>query len=110
MSARGSICPPSKRSGAMYANVPRVLPAVVKPSSPAVRARPKSIRYTNSPVGDQDVRRLDVAVDQARFVCGIQGRRDLLDHVTANAGAERLLAAPASMVPRLRPSISRMSR
>ena len=43
------------------------------------------------PVGDQDVRRLDVPVDQARFVSGIQRRRDLLDHLDRERRHQRLV-------------------
>jgi hypothetical protein len=41
--------------------------------------------------GDQDVRRLDVPVDQARFVSGIQRRRDLLHHVHRKRRTGRLV-------------------
>ena len=91
MSERGSICAPSNRSGAMYANVPSVLPAVVKPFSPAVRARPKSIRYTKSRsvirmfdgLTSRWIRPASCAASNAAATCSTT--------LTANAGSERLL-------------------
>ena len=82
----------------MYANVPSVLPAVVKPVSPAVRARPKSIRYTKSRsvirmfdgLTSRWIRPASCAASSAVATCSTT--------VTANAGAERLLGCPRSMV------------
>ena len=62
-------------------------------------------------VGDQDVGRFDVAVDQAPFVGGVQRGGDLLDHRHRQRRRRAALSSPSpDMAPRLRPSISRMSR
>ena len=59
---------PASRSGAMYASVPGTSPCAVSVSASAMRASPKSSSRTETrvAVGEQDVRRLDVAVEDPR--------------------------------------------
>ena len=64
-SARWSIASPWACSGAMYIGVPAMTPLCVRLASSAARARPKSVILTAlDAVLQQDVGRLDVAVDQ----------------------------------------------
>ena len=87
-----------------------VLPAVVKPFSPALRARPKSIRYTKSlsvmrmfdGLTSRWISPASCAASRAVATCSTT--------LTANAGPSGLPSASSSIVPRLRPSISRISR
>ncbi len=55
----------------MYASVPGTSPTAVSVSAPSNWARPKSSSRTEIPVAvlEQDVRRLDVSVDDASSVC-----------------------------------------
>ena len=71
---RAELADPASCSGAMYAGVPTALVVVVVAEASRARAMPKSI--TRGPVGaDQDVVRLEVAVDDARLVdAGERGR------------------------------------
>ena len=63
----------------MYIGVPAMMPALRQMlASSAARARPKSVILTRSmPAFEQDVARLDVAVDQAGGVGGGQPLGDL---------------------------------
>ena len=85
--------PPSNRSGAMYASVPSVLPAVVMPASPAVRARPKSIRYTKS---RSVIRMFDGLTSRwiRPAACAASSAvRDLLDDLDRERRVQRFLAS-----------------
>ena len=64
----------------MYASVPSVLPAVVRPCLAGGAGQPEVDQVDEVAVGDQDVGRLDVTVDQTGVVGGVQRRGHLLDH------------------------------
>ena len=74
-SLSGVASSPARRSGAMYASVPGTSPTAVSVSAPSNCASPKSSRRAaiSSLVLEEDVRRLDVAMDDARAVRMRQG-------------------------------------
>ena len=75
----------------MYSGVPAMTPVCVRLASSTARARPKSVILTRcDAVLQQDVGRLDVAVDQALGVGRRQPAGDL------HADAQHLLAAAAA--------------
>ena len=78
-SVRWSSVSPSACSGDMYIGVPAMTPDCVRLASSAARARPKSVILTRGcdAVLQQDVCRLDVAVDQPLGVRGGQPHGDL---------------------------------
>ena len=85
----------------MYSGVPATTPLCVRLASSAARARPKSVIFTRClrSAFEQDVGRLDVAVDQPVRVGGGQPLGDLpadphdLRHVQRAGAVEPLLQA-----------------
>ena len=83
MSLRASTPLPSACSGEKYAAVPMTAPVCVRLSSVfTARAMPKSVTFTSPVRGDEDVARLDVAVDHAVAV----GEGERGGHAGADGG------------------------
>ena len=82
----------------MYCGVPATTPLCVRLASSTARARPKSVILTRcDAVLQQDVGRLDVAVDQPLGV----GRRQAGGRLHADAQDLRQLQRPAAVEPLL---------
>ena len=101
-SARPSAGLPSICSGAMYSSVPTKPPARVEPGLRArLLGQPEvgqvgMVRAIGALArGDEHVGRLDVAVDEARGMGGIERRGDLAEQGDRRRRLERALAQPA---------------
>ena len=68
MSTAGPRSPPCSCSGAMYAGVPSTVPVPVMSVRSTAFAMPRSASFTEPSLPEQDVGRLDVAVDDAGAV------------------------------------------
>ncbi len=62
----------------MYAAVPMIVPASVSARAPAILARPKSAILARPSAVEEDVRRLQVTMDEAALVRVREARGDLL--------------------------------
>ena len=93
-SAAGRAASPRSRSGEMYASVPGMSPTAVSVSCSCITARPKSKSFTlvSRAVREENVRRLDVAVDDAVRMGVREPIEDLRAGLEHGSVVERVLA------------------